>query len=424
MSATEALQRTFASARTSRNFRLFLSGQFVSAIGTWMNFTASGWLVWRLTHSGSALGVNSALAFGPMLILGAFGGVLADRFNKRKILLSTQSAYALLALVMATLIATHVIELWMVYLLSVVTGFVTAIDNPARQSFYVEMVGEAELTNAVSLNSAAFTGARVIGPAIAGIVIAAAGMAWCFGLDAVSYLFVLGALIAMRPSELHVQPRSTRDRGHLVAGLKYAWATDDLRRPLIVLAVMFIFVFQWQVLMPLLAEVAFHAGAREFGLLSAAAGVGAFVGAITTASRNRDPSMRRMGLFAGLVGVTMLFVAIAPTLPVATLAMAPVGFSAMCFMITGNTMLQRHAKPQARGRVMALYGIVFLGSTPFGAPLAGVLGQALGPRVEFALMGVVAIGVGVAVSALRRRGQGTQVNEGVVAKNEPAIAAR
>jgi MFS family permease len=424
VSAIEALQRTFASARTSRNFRLFLSGQFVSAIGTWMNFTASGWLVWRLTHSGSALGINSALAFGPMLILGAWGGVLADRFNKRKILISTQSAYAVLALVMATLIGTHVVELWMVYLLSVVTGFVTAIDNPARQSFYVEMVGEAELTNAVSLNSAAFTGARVIGPAIAGIVIAAAGMAWCFGLDAVSYLFVLGALIAMRPSELHAQPRSTRDKGHLVAGLKYAWATDELRRPLIVLAVMFIFVFQWQVLMPLLAEVTFHAGAREFGLLSAAAGVGAFVGAMTTASRNRDPSMKRMGSFAGLVGVTMLFVSVAPTLPFAMLAMAPVGFAAMCFMITGNTMLQRNAKPQARGRVMALYGIVFLGSTPFGAPLAGALGQALGPRVEFALMGVVAIGVGSVVLALRRRAQDAQENDGVVAKNEPAIAAR
>ena len=423
MSAVEGLRRTFASARTSRNFRLFLSGQFVSAIGTWMNFTASGWLVWRLTHSGSALGINSALAFGPMLILGAWGGVLADRFNKRKILISTQSMYAVLALVMATLIGTHVIELWMVYTLSVLTGFVTAIDNPARQSFYVEMVGEAELTNAVSLNSAAFTGARVIGPAIAGIVIAAVGMAWCFGLDAVSYLFVLGALIAMRPRELHAQPRSTRDKGHLVAGIKYAWGTDELRRPLIVLAVMFIFVFQWQVLMPLLAEVTFHAGAREFGLLSAAAGVGAFVGAMTTANRNRDPSMQRMGMFAGLVGVTMLFVSVSPTLPVAMLAMAPVGFAAMCFMITGNTMLQRNAKPQARGRVMALYGIVFLGSTPFGAPLAGVLGQALGPRVEFALMGVVAIGVGAAVLGLRRRAQ-SQPNEGDVAKNEPAIAVR
>jgi MFS family permease len=399
----EALRRTFASARSSRNFRLFLSGQFVSAIGTWMNFTASGWLVWRLTHSGAALGVNSALAFGPMLILGAWGGVLADRFNKRKILITTQSAYALLALVMATLIGTGVIELWMVYVLSVGTGLVTAIDNPSRQSFYVEMVGEAELTNAVSLNSAAFTGARVIGPAIAGIVIAAAGMAWCFGLDSVSYLFVLGALIAMRPKELHQQRRTTRDRGHMVAGLKYVWGTDDLRRPLIVLAVMFICVFQWQVLLPLLSELTFNAGAREFGLMSTAAGIGAFIGAITTAHGHRAPGMRRLGLFAGLVGVSMLLVSVAPTLPWAMLAMVPVGFAAMCFMITGNTMLQTNAKPEARGRVMALYGIVFLGSTPFGAPIAGWLGQTIGPRREFFLMGLVSMAIGAAVLALRTR---------------------
>jgi MFS family permease len=403
MSVTGALQRTFVSARTSRNFRLFLSGQFVSAVGTWVNFTASGWLVWRLTHSGSALGINSALAFGPMLLIGAWGGVLADRFDKRRILLATQSSYAAVSLLLAGLIATDVIRLWMVFCLSVLFGIITAIDNPSRQSFYVEMVGEESLTNAISLNSAAFTGARVIGPAVAGIVIAAVGLAACFGLDAVSYLFVLGALVAMRPGELHRQPRSTRERGRMVAGIRYVWRTDALRRPLIVLAVMFTLVFQWQVLMPLLAEVAFNAGPREFGLLSAAAGVGAFIGAITTAHRNRDPRMLGMGAYAMLVGAAMLFVAVAPTLPLAMLAMVPVGFAAMCFMITGNTMLQINAAPQARGRVMALYGIVFLGSTPFGAPIAGWLGQTIGPRREFFVMGLIAIGVGAAVLALRAR---------------------
>jgi len=408
MSVGGGLQRTFSSLRTSRNFRLFLSGQFVSAIGTWINFTTSGWLVWRLTHSGSALGLNSALQFGPMLLIGAWGGVLADRFDKRRILLATQSAYALVALTLAILVATDAIALWMVFGLSVVSGVITAIDNPSRQSFYVEMVGEDSLTNAVSLNSAAFTGARVIGPAVAGLVIAAFGMAWCFGLDAVSYLFVIGALWAMRTSELHRQPRSSRERGRLVEGLKYVWRTDALRRPLIVLAVMFTFVFQWQVLMPLLAEVTFHAGAREFGLLSAAAGVGAFVGAITTAHRNRDPRMSAMAAYATLVGIAMLLVAVAPTLPVAMLAMVPVGFAAMGFMITGNTMLQVNAVPQARGRVMALYGIVFLGSTPFGAPLAGWLGQTIGPRREFFVMGLVAIGVGLVVVA---RGRDRAVDE-------------
>jgi predicted MFS family arabinose efflux permease len=405
VSATGALQRTFASARTSRNFRLFLSGQFVSAVGTWINFTAMGWLVWRITESGSALGINSALAFGPMLLIGAWGGVLADRFDKRKILIATQSGFALVSVTLAILVATGVIELWMVFTMSVVAGIITALDNPARQSFYVEMVGEETLTNAVSLNSAAFTGARVIGPAVAGLVIAGFGMTWCFGLDAVSYLFVLGALVAMRTSELHKQPRSTRERGHLVAGLKYVWRTDALRRPLMVLAVMFIFIFQWQVLMPLLAELAFGAGPREFGLLSAAAGVGAFVGAVTTANRNRRPQMRGLGIYAMLVGGAMVLVSVAPTLPLAMVAMVPVGFAAMCFMITGNTMLQVNAAPQARGRVMALYGMVFLGSTPFGAPIAGWLGQTIGPRREFFLMGLLAVGIGLTVLALRRRSQ-------------------
>jgi MFS family permease len=188
-----------------------------------------------------------------------------------------------------------------------------------------------------------------------------------------------------------------------MAGFRYIWTTDELRRPLIVLAVMFTFVFNWQVLMPLLAEVTFHAGPREFGLLSAGAGVGAFIGAITTAHANRTPGVRRLGMFCLLVGATMFVVAGAPTLVLAIVAMVPLGYAAMCFMITGNTLLQLNARPQARGRVMALYGMVFLGSTPIGAPIAGWLGQLLGPRMEFAVMGVVALGVGAIVLLLRRR---------------------
>ncbi len=213
-------------------------------------------------------------------------------------------------------------------------------------------------------------------------------MTWCFGLDAVSYLFVLGrACSRCGPAELHAQPRTTRERGHIVAGLQYVWRTDDLRRPLIVLAVMFTFVFNWQVLMPLLAEVAFNAG-RE--------GVRAALGrGRRRRVRRRDddrarqprPGMGRLGVFSLLVGGSMMLVVLAPTLRFAMLAMVPLGYAAMCFMITGNTMLQLNAKPQARGRVMALYGIVFLGSTPIGAPIAGWLGEMLGPRVEFALMG-------------------------------------
>jgi MFS family permease len=399
----EAVARTFSSLRSSRNFRLYLTGQFVSAVGTWMTFTATSWLVLQLTHSGTALGVNAALAFGPVLLLGPWGGVLADRFDKRRILAWTQTSFAVVSLSLAALVFTDVVVLWMVYALSLTAGVITAIDNPARQSFYVEMVGERTLTNAVSLNSAAFTGARIIGPAVAGLLIAFVGMAVCFLIDGISYMAVLIALLAMRVDELHAQRRSTRERGHLMAGLRYVWATDDLRRPLLIMAVIFTFVFEWQVLVPLLAERAFDAGAREFGLLSAAAGLGSFIGAISMANRNATPTMERMAVFMSAVGLAMAAVAFAPTLPVAMLLMVPVGFAAMSFMITGNSMLQLAARPEARGRVMALYGVVFLGSTPIGAPVVGLLGERFGPRVDFLLAGGLALAMGAGVLLLARR---------------------
>jgi MFS family permease len=379
-----AYRRTFASLRGSRNFRLYLSGQFVSAVGTWMNFTASSWLILKLTHfNGIALGINSALAFGPILVLGAFGGVLADRFDKRRILVITQVSYAVVSLSLATIVLTGVAEIWMVYALSAVQGIVTAFDNPTRQSFYVEMVGEAALTNAVSLNSATFTGSRVIGPAMAGILIANLGTGICFAFDGLSYFAVLIALLAMRPGELHQQPRSTRDGGHLVAGLRYVWNTDELRRPLVVIAAMFTFVLQLQVLIPLLATRAFGAGAGEFGLLSAASGIGSFAGAVLIANRDRRPDMRWLAIYAIGVGAAMLGVAISPTVWAAWLQLA--------------------ARPQARGRVMALYGVVFLGSTPIGGPLVGALGERVGPRIALASCASVAVVVGLAVLRTRFR---------------------
>ena len=395
--------RTLSSVRSSRNFRLYLSGNTVSAIGTWMNFTASAWLVLQLTDSGTALGTNIALYFLPVLVLGAYGGVLADRFDKRHILMITQACYGLVALALWALVATDVVELWMVYGLSLASGVVTAIDNPSRQSFYIEMVGEEHVRNAVSLNSAAFTGSRVIGPAIAGVLIATVGIATCFLIDGVSYAAVLVALFSMRPAELHAQKRSTRDRGHLVAGLRYVWATDDLRRPLIVMAVVFTVSFNFAVFVPLLAERTFGGDAGTFGALSALAGVGSFGGAIVMASRVPVPRMRDLALWAVATGISLMLAGLAPTLWLAGAAMIPLGFTIMAFLITGNTMLQLTARPEARGRVMALYGIVFLGSTPIGAPIAGVIGEHLGARVGFALSGLVAGALGVAVLLAGRR---------------------
>jgi MFS family permease len=400
-----AIGRTFSSLRTSRNFRLYLSGQLVSAIGTWMNFTASAWLVLQLTGSGTALGANVALYFLPVLVLGAYGGVLADRFEKRRILLWTQSAYALVALTMWGFVASDLVvgRVWIVFLLSLASGLVTAIDNPARQSFYADMVGEDHVRNAVSLNSAAFTGSRVIGPAVAGLLIATVGIATCFLIDGLSYLAVLTALFMMRPSELHEQQRSTRERGHLVAGLKYVWRTDELRRPLIAMAVVFTFAFNFAVFVPLLAKNTFHGDAGTFGMLSALAGVGSFLGAMTMAGRAAEPRMRGLALWSIAAGVALALAGLAPTLAIAAVAMVPMGFAIMAFMITGNTMLQLQAAPQARGRVMALYGIVFLGSTPIGAPIAGVIGQRLGPQVGFVLSGLVAAALGLSLLWARRR---------------------
>ena len=406
-----AVGRTFASFRSSRNFRLYLAGQLVSATGTWMNFTAMAWLVLKLTGSGTALGLSAALSFGPVLLFGAFGGVLADRFDKRRILMWTQAAYATVALTMSVLVFTDVVELWMVFVLAFTAGIVTSIDMPSRQSFYVEMVGEEVLTNAVSLNSAAFTGSRVVGPALAGILIATVGMAACFLIDGISYVAVLAALVAMRPGELHPQARSTRERGHLVAGLKYAWRTDNLRRPLILMAVIFTVTFQWQVIVPLLAERAFGAGPREFGFLSAAAGIGSFAAALIMANRNAHPRMRNLAILAMGMGLTMFVTAVTPSLGLAIVSMIPVGFVAMAFIITGNTMLQVNSRPEARGRVMALYGMVFLGSTPIGAPLAGFVGEHLGPRVEYVIAGSAAVIAGAVVLWARQRRAAPETTE-------------
>lgn len=401
--AGEELRRTFEAARRWRNFRLYLIGQLISAAGTWMNFTASSWLVLTLTDDGVALGVNAALMFGPTLLLAPVGGVLADRFDKRRILRWTQVAFATTALAMWGLVSIGAIELWMVYSLSLVAGTIISLDMPARHSFYVEMVGPELLTNAVSLNSAAFTGARLFGQLAAGALILAFGIGICFLIDGLSYLAMIGALAAMRPDEFHPQERSTRDGGHLVAGLRYVWRTDELRRPLLAVAIVFTVAFQFAVTMPLLAKRTFDGDAGVFALLSGLTGVGMFAAGMMLANRNVPPTMRRLGGFVLAFGIALVAAGAAPTKPVAYLTMVPLGFTCMAFMITANTLLQLRAAPQARGRVMALYGAVFLGSTPLGSVIIGWVGEHVGARATFYVGGITAIAVGASVLWLRRR---------------------
>ncbi len=407
---TVGARRTFSSLHTSRSFRLYFVGQIISLIGTWMNATATAWLVLKITGSGVALGVNTGLLFLPILLFGAFGGVIADRFDKRKILIWTQAAQAAVSMALFALVVTDVVTLPLVYALSVASGLITALDNPTRQSFYVEMVGEDSLTNAVSLNSAMFMGARVVGPALAGLIIHTLGLAECFLFDAVSYVAVIIGLAMMRPQDMHPQKHTTREKGHLMAGLRYVWRSDELRRPLIVLAILCTFSFNWSVLVPLLAVQTFRGDAGTIGALSAMTGVGSLAAALYMANRAAEPTMRRLALFASASGLALIFAGLPPTLGLAYLFVIPMGLCLMLMLITANSMLQHAAKPEARGRVMALYSIVLLGSTPIGAPITGWLGQHVGVRWAFAANGAVALATGL-VLLWRRRENVADVSE-------------
>jgi MFS family permease len=281
----------------------------------------------------------------------------------------------------------------MVYALSFLQGVVTSIDQPTRQSFFAEMVEPRDLPNAVSLNGAVMTGTRIIGPALAGLLIGGVGMEWCFLLNAVSYVAVIASLRAMSPAEL-TPTRAPREGGAIREGLRYVWRTAELRRPLLLMSVLYLFSFNYSVLMPLLAERTFGGDAGTLGLLLSVTGVGSLVGALVMAGRP-GPGEPRLSLAAIGVGIVTLVVAVAPTLDLAVVAMIPLGVASIVFFVTANATLQLTSRPEMRGRVMALYGIVFLGSTPFAGPLAGFVGEHLGARAGFAGGGAIALATGL-----------------------------
>ena len=386
--------RTFRSLRV-RNFRLFIAGQLLSSIGTWMQWVAAPWLVLQLTDSGVALGVDTALGSLPILLLGVWGGVIADRFDNRKVQLWTQSLYAVLAFALFALDATDVVQVWQVYVLSFLGGVVAAVDMPTRQTFYLEMVGPEDLTNAMSLNTATFTGSRIVGPVIAGAMVATVGTAPVFLVNGVTYLAVVAALFAMRVRELHPRERVPAGKGQVREGIRYVWETPALRLPMLVMAAVFTFAFNFAVLIPLLAVRSFEGDAGTFGGLLALMGVGSLAGALVMASRSSRSSVSRLAVFSLALGGLSALLALAPTLPLVWLVMPMVGAAGIAFMITGNATLQLNSSPDLRGRVMALYTVVFLGSTPIGAPLAGWVGEHLGPRVGLIGGAVVAVLVGL-----------------------------
>ena len=381
-----------------RNYRLFFFGQLVSVTGTWMQTVAQSWLVLSLTGSGVALGITVALQFLPILLFGLWGGLLADRMDKRRLLVATQTAGAALAIVLWALVATGAVELWMVYVLAFLLGVVTMVDMPTRQAFVIEMVGPDEIPNAVGLNSAMFNMGRILGPAVAGVTIAWFGVAPAFLANGISFLAVIAGLLAMRPHELFRGAPARRGRGEVRAGLRYVWADPVLRSTLFLVAVLGLFGFNFIVVLPLLAKFTFHGGAGLYSVFTALMSVGSLAGALVAASR-AAPTRRVLLGAAAAFGLLMLATAAAPTAWATTVLLVGVGMAVMLFLATANTMLQLNSEPEMRGRVMAIYGLLFLGSTPVGGPLLGWISQEWGARLGLALGGALSLAAALAAIA-------------------------
>lgn len=377
------MKKTFGSL-SGRNFRLYFIGQIISNSGTWMQTIAQSILVLHLTGSGVDLGLVSAFAFLPVLIFGAPAGLIADRIQKRRLLLLTQSLLALQALTLGILTQLGVVRLSMVYGLALVMGFVNAIDNPARQSFVEQMVGKEKVQNAVSLNSVVMNAARAIGPGIAAILISLLGVAVCFFVNALSFFAVVGALYMMHPGEFYPYVPVARAKGQIRAGFRYVRESKELGLTLGAVFLIGTLAFNFQVLLPLLSTATFHGGAGTLGALTSVMGVGAVIGGLISAAIGKT-SRRRLGAIATVFGVSMLVLATMPNLTWALIAIFPMGAASISFIALANSSLQLNSIPQMRGRVMALYTVAFLGTTPIGAPLVGYISQLFGPRAALAV---------------------------------------
>jgi MFS family permease len=399
---------TFSSL-ANRNFRLFAAGQLVSNTGTWMQRVAQDWLVLSLTAgSGTALGITTALQFLPLLLFSLWGGVIADRLPKRPVLLGTQAVSAVLALVLGLLVVTGTVRLWHVYLLAMLLGVTAALDTPVRQAFVPEMVGRRHLPNAIALGSATFNLGRVFGPAVAGLLIAAVGTGWVFLINSASYLAVIGGLLLMRPADLRPSERVARAPGQLREGLRYVLRRRDLLLVIVVTSAVGTFGLNFQITTALMATHAFHGGPTAFGLLTTAFALGSLVGALLSARRagrsGARPGLRYVvGLAAGFAALETI-AGLAPSYATFFVLLVPTGLLAISFATSANPFLQLGAEPQVRGRVMALYTLMFFGGTPFGAPFIGWLAETAGAR--WSLIGgglLTGVCIAVAVAVLRPR---------------------
>jgi MFS family permease len=392
-----AVRRSFASLSVP-NYRRYFAGQLVSLSGNWMQIVAEMWLILSLTGNGVAVGATSALQFLPFLLFGAFGGLLADRYPKRSLLAVTQTLMALPALTLWAVTAAGVVEPWMVWALVFARGSVNAVDNPTRQSFAIEMVGPDRVVNAVSLNNALIHSARILGPASAGLVIATVGVAPCFLLNALTFGAMIVALRVMDPDQLQPAPLATRERGAVRAALGYVARTPALAIPLAMMALVGTLGYNFQVILPLLARFSFDGGATTYTALAVAMGAGSVAGALVAGARGRaGPGLLVAAAFG--FGAIALVAAAAPNVSLEIAALVPLGAASVTFAAGVNSSLQLDADPGMRGRVMALYSIVFLGSTPIGGPIAGWLSETIDPRAALVMSGAAALAAALGARA-------------------------
>jgi MFS family permease len=373
-----------------RNFRLFFGGQLISQVGNWLTLVAQTLLVLKLTDSGYALGALAAAQFGPVLVLGAFAGLVADRSDKRRLLIIVQALAMLQSFVLAALAFTDDPPLLAIYFVALFSGIATAFDNPARRSFVVEMVPEEHMNNAVSLNSALMTGSRVFGPALAGLLVTTVGFGWCFLIDAVSYVAVIVALWRMNPAELRRAPVTPKGKGQIREGLRYARSIPELFVPLVMTAVIGTLAFNFQTVLPLFTTRDLDGTDVTFTWLLSVVSVGSFIGALATARRTTI-DVRVVSRNAVVFGLALVLLTFAPNQPSAYAIGFLVGLGSITFMTAATAITQLAADPSMRGRVLALQAIVFLGSTPIGGPIVGAISETLGARYGIALGAVATL---------------------------------
>jgi MFS family permease len=372
------------------NFRRYVSGQALSLIGTWVETVAQALLVLRLTHSGVILGLTTAARYAPILLLSPYAGLLVDRYSKRRVLLATQTGLGLVSGLLGAAVLTGDIRLWQVVVLAVLFGIFSAVDNPARQAFVQEVVGHDLIRNAVTLNTTTVNVARVIGPAIAAVLVATVGIGWCFVVNAVSFGFVIASLLSLNAKNLYPVPPVPRRRGQLREGLRYAAGVPAIARPLLMMALVGTFTFEFEVSLPLLASTTFHGTETTYSWLIGALGAGAVAGGLYAARSSRTGVARLTKAALGYA-VAVGLVAAAPTLATAVAACALAGAASVFFLTTGNATIQLASDPAYRGRVTALWSMALVGSTPIGSPVIGALSDLASPRYALALGAVACL---------------------------------